>query len=504
MQLSDILLIGIKNRRLESLLALHGYRSLSVDFPDTVVNFDRDFSLTIIDQSYFESRNSGDTEKIYFLNNVTPVLVLLHQISEIPAAMQKMLIEGTYDYLYEHEIGTGLAIKRIEKAALVASLDKYLCLMQSDVQERSRLEHELSLRAHTLQHEQKISASILSSIGHGILLIDQSGIIVMANEKAYDLTGTQNLTGSSFLMLPDPICAIIGSFIEQIAQRCKHIPARQCTRDKHILLLSAFPLLNCPHAKGTLLIISDITERESINSQLYQAEKLATVGTMLSGVAHELRNPLTIISGRTQRALSKLSTESEEWIATYFNSIDQQVRRCASIVNRVLDFTRVTANKYGNHFASELLEEALGYIAYQYGGAELEIRRQYDARLQICGDRSRLLQMLINIINNAAQAMNGAGILSISCEYIERDYGLITIGDTGPGINPENDNKIFDPFFTTKDPGQGTGLGLSISYKIAQQSNGTIWFTSSPGETKFFIKLPTTVEGLHAVRDITG
>ncbi|MFP4417811.1 MAG: two-component system sensor histidine kinase NtrB [Fibrobacterota bacterium] len=492
MQISSILLVGIFSPALQISLNKNGYGTITVENPDDITDLEQDISLVIIDQSCLHNHQIHNTERLYFLSGMKPIIILLHSLDQLQPSLQSLIHEGTFDYIYDHEIESGLAIKRIEKSYIYSRTDLYLRCAQKDVEECRRLEQELSMRAQILQHEQEISASILSSIGHGLLLFDESHTIVVANQRAHDLIGgKKSLLGCSPTTLHGNIRSVIESFIQHESPLDHTIPSRQCNHDGRILALSAFPLINCPHASGTLVIINDITEQESINLQLYRAEKLATVGTMLSGVAHELRNPLSIISGRTQLVSQKLTAEAQEWISSYLNTIDQQVRRCAHIVNKILDFTRITTNRHLSCNASELLETALGYLSYQYSDPDIKISKMYDKCLTVFGDQSRLIQLFLNIMSNAVQAMDGKGCLSLSCSLIEENYGLITIADTGPGISPEDGKKIFDPFFTTKDPGQGTGLGLSIANKIAHQSGGRLWFTSHPGDTRFFVRLPS-------------
>ncbi|MBD3317686.1 MAG: two-component sensor histidine kinase, partial [Chitinivibrionales bacterium] len=122
----------------------------------------------------------------------------------------------------------------------------------------------------------------------------------------------------------------------------------------------------------------------------------------------------------------------------------------------------------------------------------------------VFGDRSRYVQVLLNLVVNAADAMEGHGTLTLTTERTGDLRVFVQVSDTGPGIPPEIQGQIFDPFFTTKDPGRGTGLGLAIVHKIVQESGGRIWFKTKPGRTTFFVMLPSVKERFHESAHIAG
>jgi signal transduction histidine kinase len=241
---------------------------------------------------------------------------------------------------------------------------------------------------------------------------------------------------------------------------------------------------------GVLMLINDITDQENTTQQLYRAEKLATMGTMLSGIAHELRNPLSIISARAQMGKAKKSYDGE-WLLKNFESIEAQAFRCATIINNLLDFTRYRAAQLGIQKIEAVLEETLTYVEYQKSFAEITINRNYAPGLVIYGDRSRFVQAFLNIIINASDAMNGKGVLTLTSRKEELGWAVVEVNDNGSGIDAKVKDRIFDPFFTTKEPGKGTGLGLAVVHKIIHESGGEVWFASEPGSTTFFVKLPT-------------
>jgi signal transduction histidine kinase len=211
---------------------------------------------------------------------------------------------------------------------------------------------------------------------------------------------------------------------------------------------------------------------------------------MLSGIAHELRNPLSVISARAQMALAKDSWD-KSWALKNFESIEAQTCRCAAIINNLLDFARYRATQMAVHRVDKILDETLTYVEYQNSFDSITVEKNYQEGLAIFGDHSRIVQVFLNIITNASDAMNGKGTLGIKTWLDDPAWVVVQIKDSGGGIDSGVKNKIFDPFFTTKEPGKGTGLGLAVVYKIIHESGGEVWFTSEPGNTSFFVKLPS-------------
>ncbi|MFA6433917.1 MAG: response regulator [Elusimicrobiales bacterium] len=234
-------------------------------------------------------------------------------------------------------------------------------------------------------------------------------------------------------------------------------------------------------------------EIEKMQAHLVESEKLAAIGKLAAGVAHEINNPLTGIMGFAELMLQSkdLSASQREDVA----SILQQSQRCRKIVQNLLQFSR---KKKGNNEAVDLralLEVSLQVMKYDLMRENIEVQKYFPEDLPVVqGDPAQLEQVYLNLLGNARQAMEGknGGLLKISAS---RKDGLVVlrVEDTGCGIPPENLGKVFDPFFTTKPVGQGTGLGLSISYGIIQQHHGTIRVESQPGiGTAFIISLPVT------------
>jgi signal transduction histidine kinase len=220
---------------------------------------------------------------------------------------------------------------------------------------------------------------------------------------------------------------------------------------------------------------------ESAQAQLLQSEKLSAVGQLISGVAHELNNPLTSVIGFSQLLLSKEKNHKTE---EYLNKITREAERCAKIVNNLLTFSRTHKPEKSYVGINGIIERTLDLMAYQFRTDNIEVIKKLDPNLpKTMADFHQLQQVFLNIINNAYQAMKDKRETRILTVETERSGLIIRIkfSDTGPGIPKGNLSRIFDPFFTTKEVGKGTGLGLSISYGIVKEHGGDIYVLSELG-----------------------
>ena len=230
---------------------------------------------------------------------------------------------------------------------------------------------------------------------------------------------------------------------------------------------------------------------EEAQAILIQSEKLSAVGQLVSGVAHELNNPLAAVIGFSQLSLG---TEANPKTVSYLKKICSEADRCAKIVNNFLTFSRKSKPEKKLVGINGIIEKTFDLMSYQFQFNNIKIIKDLDPDLpKTMGDFHQLQQVFLNIVNNAFQAMMEAskgGSITVRTKRIE-DMIFIEFTDTGPGIPKENLNKIFDPFFTTKEIGKGTGLGLSISYGIIKEHGGNIYALSelNKGAT-FLIELP--------------
>jgi C4-dicarboxylate-specific signal transduction histidine kinase len=488
--IANILLVGISNPRLEKLLLEHGYRCLCAPDIDSIGTQETPYALMIVHQDLVV-----DTfiERLFFLNNRVPIAILVANPNVIADSTLSILQVGAIELLYEHEIASGLIRNRIDRIYLDAQLDRNLEMLQKEHYERERLSKELSLHAQILQHERELKSNIIDSITAGLAMLDLNGITILINEQAQRLLNLVPgpYTGILYTtVFPPEVQKLIDEARGNIHLEKPPPPGQKIRIGDTYLEMYCYNLLdNSKKPSGILLLLHDVTEQENLTMQLYRAEKLSTVGTMLSGIAHELRNPLAIISARVKRAMAKPAAD-HTWMAKSFESIERQAERCITIVNDLLDFTRTTSLGSGHYSVAEILDEALEYCRYQKSFLDIKIEKDYRGDPTVYCERSRLMQASLNIIMNAVDAMGEKGTLAIMARAGDRNTTLIEIHDTGCGIDPKIATKIFDPFFTTKEPGKGTGLGLAIVYKIMQESGGAIWFNSEPGNTTWYLSLP--------------
>ncbi|PIP19802.1 MAG: hypothetical protein COT38_03625 [Candidatus Omnitrophica bacterium CG08_land_8_20_14_0_20_41_16] len=240
---------------------------------------------------------------------------------------------------------------------------------------------------------------------------------------------------------------------------------------------------------GYIFIAKDITERKKLEYQIFQAEKLAAIDQLAAGMAHEINNPLFVISGRLEMILGqkRLSEKLKEDL----NIINTQTDRIRKLVDRFLKFNRKTTPKLETLNINEVIDTVLPLLAYhKLPVVKIDIEKYFTPDLGLIkGDLNQLQEVFLNLLINAYQAMSIDGKITIKTSNFMDKFAEIRISDTGCGIAKENLKNIFTPFFSTKE--DGTGLGLSICYNIIKSHNGSIDIESEAGKgTTFIIRLP--------------
>jgi len=492
MAIANIVCIGFENKDFYGQCSTHGYMPIQVPDIAGMIDIDVQFAIVVISQLIIEKADADEMERLYFLASGAPIAVFIETHDSISGRLCNLLDEGAIERIYGFEVTTGLALSRIERMYLSACLDSSVRAYQESVGENERLHKEITLRNRILDHERELNANITGSITSGLVIIDMIGNIFLINDFARKHLRIEknDVFGVPYMQVfPEKVCRFVDNSLKKMSTQWQKHEMKKITIDETVLEIATYRMNDfSKKPSGMLMIINDITDQENTTAQLYRSEKLATVGTMLSGIAHELRNPLAIISARSQMALKKDDWD-KAWSQKNFESIDAQVNRCASIINSLLDFTRYKATKPAHHKVGEILDETLTYVEYQNIFDAIKVEKRFEEGLLVYGDRSRFVQIFLNIILNAADAMNGKGQLTLTTKSDDSSRICVEIHDTGSGIDASVKDRIFDPFFTTKEPGKGTGLGLAIAYKIVLESGGELWFTSQPGNTTFFIRL---------------
>ncbi|NVL89978.1 MAG: PAS domain S-box protein [Desulfobacterales bacterium] len=253
-------------------------------------------------------------------------------------------------------------------------------------------------------------------------------------------------------------------------------------------------LTNGDHISAVLVVSRDITEHKMIEGQLFHTEKLASLGSLSAGVAHEMNNPIAIILGFTELLLERFPENSKEY--EILKTIERQGENCKRIVENLLAFARIPQKASIETNVVEDLQKVVNVVRNTLLTNKVDLKTDIDENLpRVKGDSQQLEQVFLNIINNAMSAMDGGGILTISA-HRSADTASIDFTDTGRGIPQEFMDKIFEPFFTTKKVGEGTGLGLSVSYALVKKFGGDIRIKSQTKEegkesgTTFTVLLP--------------
>ena len=355
-------------------------------------------------------------------------------------------------------------------------------------------------------------AGLLASIESGVLLLDADGRILLASDRLAAIFGIESHRLREFGTIQALIDSLAYQFerpAETAARWREHLRLEDETSwdelelvrpSRKIVERFARPLYKPNGARlGWLEVYRDITGQRLIQSKLLQTEKMAALGQLVSGIAHELNNPLTSIQGYAQLLLSRRT--SSERVADALR-ISQEAERAGRIVKNLLLFSREAKSERRPVHLNEVIDWTLSLRSYELKLENIEVELVLDPGLpQTLADAAQLQQVVLNLIVNAEQAIVMArgeefhtGHILIRTRRLPGDRLALEVTDDGPGIPREIVSRIFDPFFTTKPAGVGTGLGLSIVYGIVQEHGGEVSVENLPGRgAALTIELPALV-----------
>jgi two-component system, NtrC family, sensor kinase len=360
-----------------------------------------------------------------------------------------------------------------------------------------RLYTSLVEKATAFERLTEYNENILESMDSGILVLDLDSRVVRWNRALEALYGRrrQDVLGRSLdEIFPQSFLeALRGSLVmggqEEIANIYKlHLPSA----DGRSLMVnvSVAPFqVDSGERCGSILILDDVTARVRLEEQLQHSEKMASIGLLAAGVAHEVNTPLTGISSYAQMLRKQLPPADAK--AELLDKIETQTVRASKIVNNLLNFARSGGAELQLLDVNRLLLDVLSLLEHQLERAHVKVRQELSAELpRVRGNENRLQQVFFNLVLNAKDAMPSGGWLTLR-SYADDDTIVAEVADTGTGIRKEHIKRIYDPFFTTKGMGRGTGLGLAVSYGILQEHGGAIFVQSVPGKgTTFQVALP--------------
>ena len=353
---------------------------------------------------------------------------------------------------------------------------------------------------------QLIDKVVQSSVS-AILAADRKGEIILMNKAAEELFGYSvhdaNLINIEDFYPPGVAREIMKKLRDENISGVGKLPSTQVNIINKYgvqipVEMTAAIIYEDGREAATAAIFNDLRDKQAVQkkleeaeSQLFQSEKLASLGRLAAGVAHEINNPLTSILLYGNLMREKL--EENYSLANNLDYILEDAERCKEIVKNLLAYSRQTRPAKNVFYLNNLVGESLRLIRDQKLFMNVKVIKDLDdCQILVNADKNQLCQVLINLIINAFDAMEGSGTLTLKT-YRDRNANkaCIEVTDTGSGIPSENLSKIFDPFFTTKEVGKGTGLGLSMAYGILEENHGKISIKhTGPDGTTILLELP--------------
>ncbi|HEX3702326.1 MAG TPA: ATP-binding protein [Vicinamibacterales bacterium] len=384
--------------------------------------------------------------------------------------------------------------------------------------ENGRLYRQLHLKAEELGRMREFNENILESLDDGLVVFDADERIVRWNralEGFYGFTRESAVGRTLGELFDQPFVEALraareeypyGATLYRVPLSSRQPAGRDGTGDARLLVNATEMPLQTPEGDasavaGTILLLEDITGHVRLEEQLQISEKMASIGLLAAGVAHEVNTPLTGISSFTQMLLEGADPADPRTVL--LEKIERQTFRAAKIVNGLLNLSRPgTSNKERVLVdLNAVITDVFSLLEHQFEVGRIKVRRELAVNpVLVSGIEHQLQQVFLNLFLNARDAMPSGGWLSVATR-LDGEQAVAEIADTGSGIPSDQLSRIYDPFFTTKDIGRGTGLGLSITYGIVREHDGAIHCDSAVGQgTRFTLTLPPAVAADRASR----
>jgi len=345
-----------------------------------------------------------------------------------------------------------------------------------------------------------LARNILQSIATGVITLDKGGRIISVNTSAERILNLKNAAWHPYTEVfhsQPEIAEILRSALEDRAfvqeVELELIAGRR--KSPTFVRLSTSDLQDAEgQSLGVVMLVRDCSELAQLERQLYRADKMAALGTLSAGLAHEIKNPLSAIDLNLHLLKEELQSggHSGKEVQEYLEILNIEIKRLNSILDSFIRFSKPSELHLDELDLNEALRQVIALILHEAREKKVEVKAVFPSSLpQILGDETQLCQVFLNIMINALQAMPHGGVLEVASGISKTSSGFLEVrfSDTGIGILPEHLGKLFDPYFTTREGGMG--LGLTIAYRIVRDHGGEIEVKSTPGSgTTVTVKLP--------------
>ena len=448
---------------------------------------------------------------LYHLTIISASIVLYRRGGYLSAAFSSILYGAMLDMQYYNVPGfvrnQNFTAIQVLFQVFINILSFYsVALLSGYLSERLRkARQELREKSSDFADLQVLQEHILRSVGSGILTMGLQGNIASWNPAAEQITGYRHdeIKDRWQEVFGDSVKGIFGH-TNSLMERPFHFNGQIVKKDGSaaILGMTASLLKDDANAvRGIILIFQDVTKMVEMEEQVRKQERMATVGSLAAGIAHEIRNPLASLSGSIQVLQGELELKEDN--RHLMDIVVRETDRLNTIITEFLEYARPRASQSEHVMLVSILDETIMLLKNSKSYLQnIRIICNVGPHFQIRGDSQRLRQVFWNLLINSCQSMRDGGTIAITALPFppggdDACWCELVFADTGPGIEYEYLDKIFDPFFTTK-PG-GTGLGLAIVYRIIEDHGGTIAVESEPGKgTQFKVRLPLSDEPEHS------
>ncbi len=447
---------------------------------------------------------------LYHLTIISSSIILYRRGGYLSASLSSILYGAMLDMQYYNVSGfvrsQNFTAVQVLFLVFINILSFYIVgLLSGYLAERLRkTRQELQEKSVDFEGLRVLQEHILRSVGSGILTMDLQGNIASWNPAAEHITGYRydEIKSRWQQVFGDGMKGIFGH-TDSLKARPFRFDGRIVKKDGSTAILGMTASLLKDEAnavRGIILIFQDITKMIEMEEQVRTQERLATVGSLAAGIAHEIRNPLASLSGSIQVLQGELDLHGDN--KHLMDIVVRETDRLNTIITEFLEYARLKNAQNDQVELLPILDETMMLLKNcKDCSCDIRIKHTIDPDVVIQGDAQRLRQVFWNLLINACQAMPQGGEIVITARPFTREndqtsWWEISIADTGRGIAYDDRDKIFSPFFTTKTG--GTGLGLAIVYRIVEDHRGTITVDSVPGKgTQFIIRLPTMEESTY-------